>query len=95
MCNIAQNKPLFITIFRDSFEENNNKVHNNTESNAIHLTKYLNELLQELYTLLLNLETDCDIDHFLIGYFYQHGIGCKVDEIKPLEIFSDAVKNNQ
>lgn len=26
---------------------------------------------------------------------YQHGIGCKVDEIKAHEIFSNAVKNNQ
>ncbi|GBB88414.1 hypothetical protein RclHR1_00150010 [Rhizophagus clarus] len=31
----------------------------------------------------------------LIGYFYQHGIGCKVDEIKAFEIFSNVIKNNQ
>ena len=31
----------------------------------------------------------------LIGFFYQHGIGCEVDEIKALEIFSNSVKNNQ
>ncbi|GBB88415.1 hypothetical protein RclHR1_00150011 [Rhizophagus clarus] len=31
----------------------------------------------------------------LIGYFYQHGIECKVDEIKAFEIFSNAIKNNQ
>jgi TPR repeat protein len=31
----------------------------------------------------------------LIGYFYQHGISCEVDEIKAFEIFSNAVKNNQ
>ncbi|EXX63915.1 uncharacterized protein OCT59_008789 [Rhizophagus irregularis] len=31
----------------------------------------------------------------LIGYFYQHGIGCKIDEIRAFEIYSNAVKNNQ
>ena len=38
-----------------------------------------------------------NIVHFssLIGFFYQHGIGCKADEIKAFEIFSNAVKNNQ
>ncbi|CAG8533330.1 3837_t:CDS:2 [Rhizophagus irregularis] len=31
----------------------------------------------------------------LIGFFYQNGIGCEVDEIKAFEIFSNSVKNNQ
>src|SRR5579859_7668267 len=31
----------------------------------------------------------------LVGYFYQHGIGCKVDEIKAFEIYSNAITNNQ
>ncbi|GBB86631.1 hypothetical protein RclHR1_01300016 [Rhizophagus clarus] len=31
----------------------------------------------------------------LIGYFYQHGIGCEIDEDKALEIFSNAVNNNR
>jgi len=30
----------------------------------------------------------------LIGFFYQHGIGCEIDKIKAFEIFSNAVKNN-
>ncbi|CAB4398820.1 unnamed protein product [Rhizophagus irregularis] len=30
----------------------------------------------------------------LVGFFYQNGIGCNVDEIKAYEIFSNAVKNN-
>ena len=30
----------------------------------------------------------------LIGFFYQHGIGCEADEIKAFEIFSNAFKNN-
>ncbi|RIA81922.1 hypothetical protein C1645_881328 [Glomus cerebriforme] len=28
----------------------------------------------------------------LIGYFFQHGIGCEVNKAKALEIFSDAIK---
>ncbi|RIA81849.1 hypothetical protein C1645_700528 [Glomus cerebriforme] len=28
----------------------------------------------------------------LIGYFYQHGIGCEVNEAKAFEIFSNAIK---
>src|SRR3954454_11932166 len=31
----------------------------------------------------------------LIGFFYQHGIGCEVDKIKAFETFSNAVNNNQ
>ncbi|RIA81852.1 hypothetical protein C1645_836301 [Glomus cerebriforme] len=31
----------------------------------------------------------------LIGYFYQYGIGCKINEVKALEIFSNAIRNNQ
>ncbi len=30
-----------------------------------------------------------------MDFFYQHRIGCKADEIKAFEIFSNAVKNNQ
>jgi TPR repeat protein len=85
--------------------------------------KYINELLQELYTLLLNLESNDDIDHLykfinnflfeydldpnnifkfmiiqpechssLIGFFYQHGIGCEIDNNKAFEIFSNSIK---
>src|SRR4051812_7715674 len=31
----------------------------------------------------------------LIGFFYQHGIGCKVDKVKAYETLSNAVENNQ
>ncbi|RIA81846.1 hypothetical protein C1645_836294 [Glomus cerebriforme] len=31
----------------------------------------------------------------LIGYFYQHGIGCEANEIKAFEVFSNAIKSNQ
>ncbi|RIA81921.1 hypothetical protein C1645_836180 [Glomus cerebriforme] len=31
----------------------------------------------------------------LIGYFYQHGIGCEAVEIKAFEVFSNAIKSNQ
>ncbi|CAB4391867.1 unnamed protein product [Rhizophagus irregularis] len=30
----------------------------------------------------------------LIGFFYQHGIGCEVNEIKASNIFSNTIKNN-
>ena len=30
----------------------------------------------------------------LIGFFYQHGIGCKADKIKALEIYSESAENN-
>ncbi|GET02288.1 Sel1-like repeat protein [Rhizophagus clarus] len=96
------------------------------------VTKFIIELMQELYVILLNIEfEDGDytadkfnlyIDTFLleydldpknvleimtnnsqnifcfsslIGFFYQHGIGCEIDEIKASKIFSNIVKNNQ
>jgi TPR repeat protein len=94
------------------------------------MINFFEELLQELYVILLNIEIKHDIEirlneimknflfeydlnpkdvlkiminnpenifyySSLIGFFYQHGIGCEVDEIKAFEIFSNAVKNNQ
>ncbi|RIA85206.1 hypothetical protein C1645_858079 [Glomus cerebriforme] len=50
----------------------------------------------------LEIMTSCSQNIFyhssLIGYFYQHGIGCEVDEIKAFKIYSDAINainNNQ
>jgi TPR repeat protein len=100
---------------------------NNTTNSPIFM-KYIKELLQELYTFLLNISHKNEINYLynrinnflfeydldtkyvfkiltsnsqniicyssLIGFFYQYGIGCEVDEIKAFEIYSNTIKND-
>ncbi len=113
------------------FSPESNIIKDKTSSfNNNSVTKLLKELLQELYIILLTLDSEIIeirqlnefVDNFLfeydldpksileimtsnsqnifcysslIGFFYQHGIGCEVDEVKAFEIFSNSVKNNQ
>ncbi|RIA83761.1 hypothetical protein C1645_742824 [Glomus cerebriforme] len=122
----------------DNFHNNleNNISSSNSENiinyelttNSPLITKFFKELLQELYTFLINMEAfyinenfhlyeitnnyllDYELDpkdvleimtsnsqnifyySSLIGYFYQYGIGCKVNNDKALEIFTNAIK---
>ncbi|CAB4391862.1 unnamed protein product [Rhizophagus irregularis] len=73
-----------------------------SEDDINHLCEFINNFLFE-YDLNANDVLDFmasyseNISYYssLIGYFYQHGIGCEIDGNKALEIFSDCVKNNQ
>ncbi|RIA90091.1 hypothetical protein C1645_823820 [Glomus cerebriforme] len=51
------------------------------------ITKYCVNKLNEFTNSFL-FEYDLDPKNVLIGHFYQHGIGCEIEEVKSLEIFS-------
>jgi TPR repeat protein len=74
----------------------------NTEYEVNELNEFINNFLFEYdldpnNVLEIMTSTSQNILYYssLIGFFYQHGIGCEIDKVKALEIYFNTIKNNQ
>ncbi|RIA85203.1 hypothetical protein C1645_808392 [Glomus cerebriforme] len=101
--SIIKYESSFLTIF---FKETLQELYIHLLNWEINDIDQLNEIINNClldYNLdpknVLEIMTSCSQNIFyhssLIGYFYQHGIGCEVNEIKAFEIFSNAIKSIQ